>query len=102
MIDIFVSSQSGVDLGSADTQTYQAGNILSVQVTSLEYAQSLGIDLSFFLSSDFSFQNESFKAYLIETLAISGINVSTLEEIIEDLDSQYIFNLSPPQTNTDF
>lgn len=100
MIDVVTPSQSGLDLGVSDTQTYQAQNILSIQIGSLEYAQSLGIDLDFFLSSDFSFQNASFKSYLIETLAINGINVASVTEVVATLFSQYIFNLTPAQTSS--
>jgi hypothetical protein len=60
MIDI-ISSNDGQDLGLYDTQTERAKNILSTQVGSLEYAKDLGVDLNYFLSPDFKFQNESFK-----------------------------------------
>ncbi len=86
------------DLGLADTQVAKAGNILSIQVGDLEYATDLGIDLAFFLSPDFKFQNSSFKAYIIQRLAESGINVSTLTETIESLFTTYNINLSPDQS----
>jgi hypothetical protein len=69
-------------------------------VGSLEYAQDLGIDLAFFLSEEFLFENESFKAYLIEVLARKGINVSSLVDTVENLFSDYVFNLSPDETST--
>ena len=97
MIDI---TSIGTDLGLYDTQTERAKNILSVQVGSLEYAQDLGIDLKYFLSEDFRFQNESFKAYLIQTLANYSINVASLRESVEDLYNQYTFNLVPAETNS--
>lgn len=99
MTDI-VSVTEGLDLGLFDTQTTRAANILSVQVGSLEYAQDLGIDLAFFLSEEFLFENESFKAYLIEVLARKGINVSSLVDTVENLFSDYVFNLSPDETST--
>lgn len=97
MIDII--SQSG-DIGLYDTQTMKAANILSVQLGSLEYEPTLGIDLKFFLDEDYSFQNESFRAYLIEILANNGVNVSTVIEVVENLYSQYTFNISSEQNNT--
>lgn len=99
MIDI-TSANEGVDLGLFDTQTCKAQNILSVQLGSLEYAQDLGIDLKFFLSEDFRFENASFKSYLIETLANRGISVAELIDSVETLFHQYTFNLSPDETST--
>jgi len=99
MTDI-VSAEDGLDLGMFDTQTTRAANILSVQAGSLEYAQDLGIDLAFFLSEDLRFQNESFKAYLIEILANRGINVASLTDTVENLFSQYTFNIAPDETST--
>jgi hypothetical protein len=99
MIDI-VSAETGTDMGVLDTQTMKAANILSVQLGALEYAKDLGIDLKYFLSEDFKFQNESFKSYLIEVLANRGINVSSVVETVEALFSQYNFNLSPEETST--
>lgn len=96
MIDI-VSQGSGLDIGVFDTQTVRAANILSVQVGNLEYAPDLGIDLAYFLSPDFKFQNESFKSYLIEVLANSSINVASVLETIDELFSTYSFNLSAEQ-----
>ncbi len=93
MIDI-VSANDGEDLGFFDTQTVRAANILSVQVGNLEYAQDLGIDLAYFLNEDFQFQNESFKAYLVQVLANKSINVSSVMETLENLFGVYTFNIS--------
>lgn len=98
MTDI-VSLNTGEDMGLYDTQTPRAANILSVQLGALEYAQELGIDLKYFLSEDFRFQNESFKAYLIQILANNGINVATLTEQLENLFATYTFNITPEETN---
>jgi hypothetical protein len=95
MIDIV--SQTG-DIGLFDTQTSRAANILSIQLGSLEYAPDLGIDLKYFLSEDFQFQNESFKSYLIQRLADHAINVASLVDTVETLFRQYTFNLSPAES----
>jgi hypothetical protein len=97
MIDIV---SVGADIGLYDSQTEKAKNILSVQLGSLEYAPDLGIDLEYFLSEDFRFQNESFKAYLIEVLANNGINVASVVDQVEDLHRQYTFNLTPEETGS--
>ncbi len=99
MTDI-ISLNNGEDLGVFDTQTSRAGNILSTQIGALEYAPDLGIDLKYFLSEDFRFQNESFRSYLIQILANYGINVAEVNETINDLSSKYTFQLVPDETST--
>ena len=98
MIDI-VSFNDGEDLGVQNTQVPRAANILSVQLGALEYAQDIGIDLKYFLSQDFKFENESFRAYLIEVLANSGINVSKVTDIVNNLYNNFIFELAPEETD---
>lgn len=88
------------DLGLFDTQTEKAKNILSVQLGELTYLPDFGVDLKYFLSEDLIFQNESFKAYLIEVLASNGINVATVDDDVEALFRQYTFNLTPEETST--
>jgi hypothetical protein len=88
------------DIGLFDTETSRAANILSVQVGSLEYAQDLGIDLNYFLSEAFRFQNESFKSYLIQVLANRGINVASVDESVQSLFSRLTFNLTGDETTT--
>jgi hypothetical protein len=95
MIDIISADANG--LGTYDTQTPRAANILSVQLGSLEYAEELGIDLEFFLSEQFKFENEAFKSYLIEVLANRGINVSSVTELLESLFNQLTINIQPDE-----
>lgn len=99
MIDIFAPASAGLDAGVIDTNVARSGNILSIQLGALEYAPDLGIDLEYFLSPDFSFQNESFKAYLIQVLASYSINVATITDTVENLYRQYTFNISPSDTD---
>lgn len=94
MIDI-VSSPQGADLGIFDTQAPRAANILSIQVGSLEYAKDLGIDLKFFLSEDFRFQDQSFRAHLVDVLSRFGISVATIDVEVSALLTTYKFNLVP-------
>lgn len=96
MIDIVSVTD---DIRFFDTQTTRAANILSVQLGALEYAPELGIDLRFFLQEDFRFQNESFKSYLVQVLANSGINVANVIETLENLLGRYTFELTPAETN---
>lgn len=98
MIDII--GVTGGDIGLYNTQTSKAANILSVQLGALEYAQDLGIDLRYFLSENFRFQNDSFKAYLVQTLAARGVNVATVNDIVDDLFRTYTFNITPEETSS--
>ena len=101
MIDI-VSVEDGLDIGLYDTETKKAANILSVQLGSLEYLPTVGIDLDYFLTEDFSFQNESFKAYLVETLANNAINVSSVLDVVESLSTHYTIGITPQENSTGF
>jgi hypothetical protein len=95
VIDIVTPSGAGLDAGAIDTSIYRAGNILSVQIGNLEYAPDLGIDLAYFLSEDFIFQNESFKSYLVQILANYSINVESVIEVINSLYTNLTFKIPP-------
>lgn len=100
MIDIVGIQDNDIQL--FDTQTERAANILSVQLGALEYAQDFGIDLRYFLTESISFQDESFKAYMVQALATRGINVSSLVEVLNALDADYNIKLSPAENSTGF
>ncbi len=91
MIDMI--EDSGGDIQVIDTQSPRAANILSIQLGYLEYAQELGIDLEYFLNPDFVFQTESFKSYLIDRLAQSGISVNTVTTLVENLSSRFTMDI---------
>ncbi len=77
-----IVTTSGRDLGIQQTEAPRAGNILATQLGSLEFAPTFGIDLRYFLESEFQIQNTSFKAYCVQRLLESRINVvNVLEEI---------------------
>lgn len=97
MIDIVSSGANGME--TYNTQTERAANILGVQLGSLEYEPSIGIDLRYFLSDELRFQNESFKAYIVQVLATKGVNVANLKETIEALASTFEINLTPDETS---
>jgi hypothetical protein len=90
----------GADIRLFDSQVPKATNILSVQLGSLEYEPNFGIDLAYFLSEDFIFQNESFKAYLVQILANSGVNVASIDEALSSLYSNLNIELSPDEQST--
>ncbi len=98
MIDIVGFDSTGMQ--TYNTQTERASNILAVQLGALEYAQDFGIDLRYFLTEPINFQDDSFKAYLVQSLASRGINVASMIEVINALDSDYNINLSPVDIST--
>ncbi len=92
MLDI-VGITDGEDLTVLDSVVGKASNVLSVQLGSLEYAPTFGVDLRFFLESEFQFQNESFKAYLVQRLTESQINVAKVTDVLEALFERLTFSV---------
>lgn len=93
--------EDGEDLKVEQSEAPRAGNILSVQLASLEYAPTLGIDLKYFLASDFQFQNESFKAYCVQRLMEHQVNVSNVIPTIEALYEEYRFQVGDQNTKSE-
>lgn len=98
MLDI-VEVSDGKDLGMADAVVSKAANVLSVQLGTLEYEPTFGVDLKFFLESPLEFQNESFKAYLIQRLTENQINVAGVTSVLETLFQQLTFKVGDLSQN---
>jgi hypothetical protein len=92
MLDI-VEANDGEDLTVMDTIVAKAGNLLSVQIGSLEYEQEFGVDFRFFLESEFQFQTESFKTYLVQRLVENQINVVQVMELIETFSHRFTYSV---------
>lgn len=88
-----ITSFDGSDMGVAQSEAPRAGNILGTQIGSLEYAQDMGIDLAFFLETEFRVQNASFKAYLVQRLLEQRVNVVNVVDVIEAISSTYNFGV---------
>lgn len=86
-----VNVQNGMDLGVASSDLPKAANVLSVQLGDLEYQPDFGVDKRYFLERPEAFQNESFKAYLVQRLAEAQINVNEVLETVETLFRKYTF-----------
>lgn len=99
MIDI-VSFTTGFDMGVQDTIVPKAGNLLETQLGSLDYAPTFGVDLDYFLSSIFKFQNETFKAYLVERMINNQINVNEVVETIERFSETFTWDVGDASTQT--
>lgn len=89
MIDIVELTSE--DIGFYDSSVPKAGNIFGAQIGDLEYLPDFGIDLVFFLSPDFEFENAAFKSYLVQRLSEYGIDVSAVIELIRELSLKYTF-----------
>lgn len=93
MIDIVEIPEDGRDMGFAETAVTKAGNVVSVQIGSLEYAPDFGVDLKFFLQEQIQFQNDSFQAYIVERLTQHQINVSQVIKTVEAFVERYTYSV---------
>lgn len=96
-----IEIKMGEDLKVFDSVVAKAGNVLSVQLGSLEYAPDFGVDLRFFLESEFKFQNESFKAYLVQRLAENQINVAQVIQSVDPLFQKYIYSVGDTKQSSE-
>lgn len=94
-----IVSLVGADLTVAQSEAPRAANILSTQLGSLEYAQDFGIDLRYFLESEFRIQNASFKAYLVQRLLEQHVNVVSVVDTVERLFISYTFDVGSSENN---
>ncbi len=95
-----VKIENGKDLEVVDTVVSKAGNILGTQVGYLEYVPpTFGVDLKYFLQTEFQIQNESFKAYLIERLTQHQVNVSDCLSTFETFVSKFTFRVDDANKN---
>ncbi len=78
----------------------RAGNVLSVQLGELEFAQTFGIDLRYFLESEFRIQTESFQAYCVQRLLESRINVVNVITTVEQLFASFEFGIGSSENNS--
>lgn len=85
MLRDIVSWETGKDLGIQQTEAPRAGNILATQLASLEYATDFGIDLRYFLETEFQIQNISFQAYCVQRLLELRVNVVNVIDQVNNL-----------------
>jgi hypothetical protein len=97
---IDITSFSNGDLTLIDTEVAKAANVLQVQLGELEYVPTFGIDLKFFLSEEFQFQNESFKSYLIQRLSEHHVSVNQVVETIETFFRKLTFTVGAEESQT--
>lgn len=83
----------GRDLGVQQSEAPRAANILGTQLGDLEFAPDFGIDLKYFLETEFRIQNASFKAYLVQRLLEHRVNVIDVVDLVESLFTKYAFSI---------
>jgi hypothetical protein len=98
MMDI-VEVAEGKDLNMLDSIVPKAANVVGTQLGSLAYAPTFGVDLKYFLSSDLQFQNESFKAYLIQRLTEEQVNVTDAIDYVNTFSEQITFYVGDNNKN---
>lgn len=95
----------GLRNGDLDIQVGDAPkamNVLRVQLGSLEYAPSFGIDLAYFLQSELAFQNVSFEAYCVERLIAHQINVVSVSGVLDTFMKTLTFSIGSNKNGTGF
>lgn len=89
-----VSIQDGLDLGVAVSEAPRAGNILSVQLDSLDFAPTgFGTDVKYFFLSEHKFQPATFRAYCTEVLLQHQVNVVNVSQVVNTLFQTLGFNV---------
>jgi hypothetical protein len=97
--DITSFNSTTGDLNVVDSIVPKAANVLQVQLGSLEYAPEFGVDLAFFLDPDLTFQNESFKSYLIQRLSESHVNVNQVIQALTTFVETLVFEVGQPEAS---
>lgn len=96
-----IEALDGEDLNVLDSIVAKAGNVVDVQLGDLEYAQEFGVDKRFFLESELQFQNDSFRAHLVQRLTESQVNVAEVIDLVQTLSEKYTFEVGPNAIPTD-
>ena len=92
MIDA-LTPMTGMDLPLANNVAPKAGNVVSTQLGSLDFAPDFGVDLVYFITDEFEFQAASFKAYLVQRLTQHKINVAQVVSILEGFTQKNTFTV---------
>lgn len=97
--DIYVVEGKDLQLGPADL--YRAANVLSIQIGSLEYEPDFGVDVKYFLESEFEIQTVSFQSYLVQRLLEHQIPVLTVVKVVEQFVQRLTFNIGDSSSGTE-
>lgn len=88
----------GEDMVFADEATWKARNVLTTQVQSKTYLpNTFGVDLDYFLTSEFDISINSFQSYAVKRLIAHQINVTKVGVVLQDLLQQLAFQVGDQQ-----
>ncbi len=99
MLKDIIDTVDGFDLGIQQTEAPRAANVLSTQLGSLDFAPTFGIDLRYFLNSEFRIQIASFKAYCVQRLLEHRINVVNVIDVVSNLFATQTFAIGNSENN---
>jgi hypothetical protein len=99
MLDIRTVT-TGEDLSMLDSVVPKAVNVMSIQLGDLEYAPNFGVDLAYFLETEFRIQNESFRSYLVQKLAENQVNVSDIIDTVTTFTESYTIYVGDNNDNS--
>lgn len=78
--------ENGKDLYIANEATWKARNVLTTQIGEKAFLpENFGLDLNFFLTSDYDLSMASFQSYAVKRLIAHRINVVQVITTIEPL-----------------
>jgi len=92
MLDL-INMVDGEDLHYQHNVAMKAGNVISVQLGSLDFKPDFGSDLKYFLQEDLKFQTESFKSYLVGRLSEYRIQVNATVSIVENFTNKFVMDV---------
>ncbi len=72
---------------------YKAINLLSVQLQEKNYAADFGIDLDFFINSEYRITPATFAAHIMKRLADYSISVNQVQRVVDDFVANITVNI---------
>ena len=63
---------------------YKALNLLAVQLREKNYAPDFGIDLDFFINSDYEITPKTFTTHILKRLSDYAVAVDRVENVVDD------------------
>ncbi len=76
-----------------DGDKYKAINLLSVQLQDKNYAPDFGVDLDFFINSDYQISPVTFVTHLMKRLTDHSISVKQVQNQIDDFIADVAINI---------
>ena len=88
------------DLVIVSSEVPRAANLLDVQLGTLYFAPTWGVDKDCFLNPDYEIQSESFEAYLLQQIGYWGMNVVHFVSEQGKFLRRMVFGFGTPKDNS--